>query len=281
MFLFLLAAGAVTAAPEAERDIVDLLPGLRANPTPTAAEIRANPAAADAKFHDWIPAHADFKDWIGRDPLAPWVALWKCRSRVPDADWQLLQRELHLMARFHATPQYKLLVQEWEPLSGNTLFHTPDTFEAWQKVVNKAPRKMGALVFIASENVFRDWVRAADFLWVQPVDAAEVTAARKAELVDLALRFWAEKKGSLDEPLAWLQENGRTGEPFNLPAAWMAVDVFPTKPDVAAKLLARIDNAVMKQVAIHAIAAQAAKPESLEPLRPLADATTWKLITLK
>lgn len=265
------ATAGLTAAPAAPREITDFLPVLQANPTWESNAARTGAMVRYAKFPDWVAARIAFQEWIARDPVAPWVSLWQCRSRVPEADWQLLQRELLFMARFHATPQYKLLVDGWE----GSMSGFPKDNKAWQKQIDRLPRKAGILTLIASEKLLDDWPTTANFILVQQVEAP-----RKAELVDVALKSWASRTG-FDEPLAWLQGTGATGEIWNLPIAWMAVDLFPTKPDVAAQLLARVDDPVIKQVAIHAIATGAAKPESLEPIRALIDAPTWKLITTR
>jgi hypothetical protein len=260
------------AAPDAPRAITEFLPALRAAPTWADAPANKNVRADYSKFPDWVAARIEFQEWIERDPLAPWVSLLKCRSRVPAADWQLLQRELAYMARFHVTIQYQILVEGWEG--------TPDPFHirdlaGWQKHIDNYPRKLGLLTGIATDRLLNDWPTTTNFIWVQNVEAP-----RKAELIDIALKHWADLKG-YDEPAAWLFAAGVTDVTWNLPATWLAVDCFPTKPDLAVKLLKRVDDPVMKQVAVLAIAAQTADAASLEPLRPFADTATWKLITTR
>lgn len=271
--LSLVLAAVLGATLVCRAEITNFLPGLRTHPTLTLAELRAGGVAADVSYLDWGAARIELQEWIARDPVAPWVSLWKSRGRVSDADWQLLRRELGIMARLHVTPQYQMLVQEWEGLARGIGF-LKDMGE-WQKKIDRAPRKLGLLTLIASADEANDLPTTANFIWVQNVDAP-----RKAELIDMALKNWSNRRG-FDEPAAWLFELGASGIVWNLPATWLAVDCFATKPDLAVKLLTRVNDPALRRVAILAIAAAAPNAAVLEPLRPLADAATWELISSK
>lgn len=266
LFIPLLGAALVGRS---EPTLTTFLPALQAHPTLSLAELRAGGVAADVSYLDWGAPRVALQEWIARDPVAPWVSLWKSRATLPDAAWRLLQRELSIMARYHITPQYKMFVTEWEGSVGGF----PRDAAEWQKQIDRLPRKLGILTLVASENALDDYATTTNFVWVQNIEAA-----RKAELIDVALKHWAERRG-FEEPAAWLTGTGASGVEWNLPATWLAVDCFTTKPDLAVKLLSRVDDPALRQVAILAIASGVADAKSFEPLRSLTDAATWSLVT--
>lgn len=219
------------------------------------------------------------RSWEEKEPILAWTNILELKADLPAEDWVWLRDQMIAASRYHVTAASQKLVRFWEDPKDYSFYTatkaniSKEPAKAWQQAVQKAPSKVGFLETVAANNLMGDWVNTADFIDRQPIEND-----KKAKMLDMVASGWTLKEGG-DASSVWLLEDAKQGPVWNTPRAWTAVDRFAANPELAMRLLSRVDDPSLRSVAALTIASQSGGLAAIKSLEPLVDRATWRTIT--